>query len=145
MIDEQDPTASMSADEADFARSRGQHVEPLQEPTWRPSREDSRRIEYGTIERASLTLTISQSCDRLNALEAEVARLTATNTSLLDLRDKLGHELYEANSEVARLTPLAGLAEEARAIMHKYMTLFPENERRIWAARYDALKAQEPS
>lgn len=36
---------------------------------FRPSRLDSKRIEFGTVERAEYEITIMEACDRLNALE----------------------------------------------------------------------------
>ena len=45
---------------------------------YRPSRTDSRRIEYGTIERATRDgIYISEMCDIANALEARIEKLEA--------------------------------------------------------------------
>ena len=121
-MNEQDPTASMSADEADFARSRGQHVEPLQEPAWKlkphvSTGDNNWRVEPWHPMHDFVTV------DYLNALEAEVARLT----------------------------PLAGLAEEAIDRLRYYVREYDVDYGDQFAdeypviARYDALKTQEPS
>ena len=67
---------------------------------WMPSREHALRLEFGSIAYAERQVTISEACDELNALEAdlETARGLLERMRLLALGDAGGWDAWLAGS-----------------------------------------------